>query len=111
MTAPDVPIAPDPGRAGWRRLLAIYTVTSAVEGLGVSQVYAFVPAYLATMGVADPERFRFVGIFGSLLFVLGAPLVPLWGVWADKHSRKVVIVRSAIVMSVVLTGAGLSREP
>jgi MFS family permease len=25
------------------------------------------------------------------------PLVPLWGAWADKYSRKLVIVRSAVV--------------
>ena len=39
------------------------------------------------------------------------PLVPLWGVWADKYSRKVVIVRSALVEAVVFAGVALSREP
>jgi hypothetical protein len=39
------------------------------------------------------------------------PLVPLWGVWADKYSRKAVIVRSAIVEAVVFTGMALAREP
>jgi MFS family permease len=95
----------------WRILLAIFFVTSMVEGMGVSQIYAFVPAYLSGMGVPEPERLRFVGIFGSLIFVVGAPLVPLWGVWADKYSRKAVIARSAIVEAVVLAGVALSREP
>jgi len=40
-----------------------------------------------------------------------APLVPLWGVWADKYSRKVVIVRSALVEAVVFACVALSREP
>ena len=35
------------------------------------------------------------------IFVVGMPLVPLWGVWADKYSRKAVIVRSALVEAVV----------
>ena len=39
------------------------------------------------------------------------PLVPLWGVWADKYSRKAVIVRSALVEAVVFAGVALSREP
>jgi MFS family permease len=95
----------------WRVLLAIFFVTSMVEAMGVSQIYAFVPSYLSEMGVPEPERLRFVGIFGSLIFVVGAPLVPLWGVWADKYSRKAVIARSAVVEAVVLAGVALSREP
>jgi MFS family permease len=95
----------------WRVIVAIFWITSMVEGLGVSQVFAFVPSYLREMGVAGPDRLRFIGIFGSLIFVVGAPLVPLWGVWADKYSRKAVIVRSAIVEAFVFAGVALSREP
>jgi len=82
-----------------------------VEGLGMSQVFAFLPSYLSGMGVQGDERLRFVGIFSSLVFVVGAPLVPLWGVWADKYSRKAVIVRSALVEAVVFSAVALSREP
>jgi MFS family permease len=95
----------------WRAIVAIFWVTSMVEGLGVSQIFAFAPLYLREMGVAEPDRLRFVGIFSALIFVVGAPLVPLWGVWADKYSRKAVIVRSALVEAVVFAGVALSREP
>jgi MFS family permease len=46
-----------------------------------------------------------------LIFVVGMPLVPLWGVWADLYSRKAVIARSAIVEAVVFVCVALSREP
>src|SRR5438105_4039516 len=69
------------------------------------------PEQLSTMGVAGSDRLAFVGLFGSLLFVLGMPLVPLWGVWADRYSRKAVIARSAIVEAVVFAGMALAREP
>jgi MFS family permease len=95
----------------WRRLLAIFWLTSMVESLGVSQIFALLPAYLTQMGVGDPDRLRFVGLFSALIFVVGAPLVPLWGVWADKYSRKAVIVRSAIVEAVVFAAVALSRQP
>ena len=39
------------------------------------------------------------------------PLVPLWGAWADKYSRKAVIVRSALVEAVVFAAVALAREP
>ncbi len=104
-----------PGRAAaasdWWIIFMIFWITSMVEGLGVSQIFAFVPLYLREMGVAEPDRLRFVGIFGSLIFIVGAPLVPLWGVWADKYSRKAVIARSALVEAVVFAGVALSREP
>jgi DHA1 family multidrug resistance protein-like MFS transporter len=102
---------PAPQAQDWRVLLAIFCLTSAVEGLGVNQIFAFAPAYLTQMGVADADRLRFIGIFSALIFVVGAPLVPLWGVWADKYSRKVVIVRSALVEAVVFACVALSREP
>jgi MFS family permease len=63
------------------------------------------------MGVPDAQRVGFVGLFVSLMFLLGLPLVPLWGVWADKYSRKAVIVRSALVEAVVFAGVALSTEP
>jgi MFS family permease len=101
----------DTGRDDWRVVVAIFWITSIVEGLGVSQVFAFVPSYLREMGVAEADRLPFVGLFGSLIFVVGAPFVPLWGVWADKYSRKAVIVRSALVEAVVFACVALSREP
>ena len=95
----------------WIPLVAVFWVTSMVEGLGVSQVFALLPSQLTAMGVPDADRLSFIGLFTSLLFVLGMPLVPLWGVWADKYSRKAVIVRSAIVEAVVFIGMALAVEP
>jgi MFS family permease len=82
-----------------------------VEGLGVSQIFALLPTYLRQMGVTDADRPAFIGIFSALIFVVGMPLVPLWGAWADKYSRKVVIVRSALVEAVVFAAVALAREP
>lgn len=95
----------------WRVLVAVFWITSMVEGLGVSQIFALLPTYLREMNVPETDRLAFVGLFTSLIFVVGAPLVPLWGAWADKYSRKVVIVRSALVEAVVFAGIALSREP
>lgn len=92
-------------------MVAIFWITSMVEGMGVSTVFAQLPTYLRQMGVQDADRLAFVGLFNALIFVVGAPLVPLWGAWADKYSRKVVIVRSAVVEAVVFGAVALSREP
>jgi DHA1 family multidrug resistance protein-like MFS transporter len=99
------------GRDDWRRIVVVFWITSMIEGLGVSQVFSFLAPYLREMGVPDAERVPFVGLFSALIFVVGMPLVPLWGVWADKYSRKAVIARSALVEALVFACVALSREP
>jgi DHA1 family multidrug resistance protein-like MFS transporter len=95
----------------WRPLLALYWITSFVEGLGVAQIYAFLPNRLIEVGVETTQVPHLVGIFGALFFMTGLPLIPLWGVWADKYSRKAVIVRSALVEAVVFGVIAASAAP
>ncbi len=109
--APGGRPASDRAAQDWRILVAVFWVTSMVEAMGVSQIFALLPSYLAQMGVVHTDRLAFIGLFSSLVFVVGLPLVPLWGVWADKYSRKAVIVRSALVEAVVFAGVALSHEP
>ena len=111
MIAPTTSALPSRPAQDWRLLVVVFWLTSMVEGLGVSQIYALLPAYLTKMGVPHDERLAFVGLFSALIFVVGMPLVPLWGVWADKYSRKAVIVRSCLVEAVVFACVALSREP
>lgn len=105
------PAGRGPALQDWRVLVVVFWITSMVEGLGVSQIFALVPTYLRDMGVPEADRLAFIGLFSALIFVVGMPLVPLWGVWADKYSRKAVIVRSCIVEAIVFAGVALSREP
>jgi MFS family permease len=99
------------GRSDWKRVVLVFWLTSMVEGVGVSQVFSFLAPYLRIVGVPDADRAPFVGLFSALIFIVGMPLVPLWGVWADKYSRKAVVVRSCLVEAVVFACVALSREP
>ena len=101
----------DRGRSDWIRIVVVFWLTSMVEGLGVSQVFAFLAPELRIVGVPEADRAPFVGLFSALIFVVGMPLVPLWGVWADLYSRKAVIVRSCLVEALVFACVALSREP
>ena len=106
---------PDDGTAArgqsWVVLLALYGFASFVEAFGVSQVFAFMLLYLQGMHVPKADIGPTIGVLSSLVFVLGLPIVPLWGVWADKYSRKAVIIRSAVVEAVVFAAVALSRTP
>ena len=80
MTATPLVRPPTPARIDptpvqdWRVLLTVFWLTSMVEGLGVSQIFALVPSYLRQMGVPQDERLAFVGLFSALIFVVGMPL-------------------------------------
>ncbi len=100
-----------PPRSDWATLLAVYGVTAIIESSGVSQMFALLPTRLLELGVTGDARLTFIGIFSSLIFVVGAPLVPLWGVWADRVSRTAVIARSAVVEMVVFAGIALAGAP
>lgn len=100
-----------PAPSDWRRIVTAFWITQLVESLGMSQVFTLMPKHLSELGVAEADRTVFVGLFSSLVFVFGLPLVPLWGVWADKVSRKAVIARSALVEAVVFTLAALAQAP
>lgn len=107
---------PPAGRAtqpaqGWRSLLLVYGITSTVEALGVAQVFAFLPLRLREVGLPEDQIPTFTGLFTSLIFVFGIVLVPFWGVWADKYSRRAVIVRSAVVEVFVFAGVAMAVEP
>jgi MFS family permease len=106
-----MPTDDDRGRHDWVRIVVVFWLTSMVEGLGVSQVFAFLAPELRVVGVPEADRAPFVGLFSALIFVVGMPLVPLWGVWADLYSRKAVIVRSCLVEALVFACVALSREP
>ncbi len=95
----------------WRSLLVVYGIVSTIETLGISQVFAFLPLRLREVGLPADQIPMFTGLFTSLIFVFGIVLVPFWGVWADKYSRRAVIVRSAVVEAVVLAGVALAEEP
>jgi MFS family permease len=82
-----------------------------IESLGVSQVFNYLPTRLREVGLPDTQVPTFTGLFTSLIFVFGILLVPLWGVWADKYSRRAVIVRSALVEAVVFVGIALAAAP
>ena len=101
----------DRGRPDWRRVVVVFWLTSMVEGVTVSQVFAYLAPELRLLGLPESDRPAFVGLFSALIFVVGMPLVPLWGVWADVYSRKAVIARSALVEVVVFACLALSREP
>ncbi len=77
----------------------------------MSHIMAFAPLYLRDLGAAPSEIPVWTGALAAGSFVVGLPLVPFWGVWAEKYGRRAVIARSAYVEALVLLFVAVSHSP
>lgn len=83
-----------PQARGWIALTGMFAVANFVEIILYSNLAAFTPVYLQSIGF-DDESIRFwTGFLASVGMMLGFWFVPMWGVLADRHGRKPLIVRS-----------------
>jgi MFS family permease len=92
----------------WRVLLVFFVLAGIVESQAFGHLGAFTPLFLQQLDVAPADIPTWTGVLSSLGFVIGLPLLPFWGVWADRYSRKLIIVRSAYLEGVVFCIAALS---
>jgi DHA1 family multidrug resistance protein-like MFS transporter len=92
----------------WRVLLAVFVLAGVIESQAFGHLGAFTPLFLQQLHIPLDQIPGWTGILQSLGFVIGLPLLPMWGVWADRYSRKLIIVRSAYVEGVLFTVAALS---
>src|SRR5579884_3179117 len=99
--------APAPAN-DWRTLLLLFTLAGIVESQAFGHLGAFTPLFLQQLQVSPAQIPTWTGILSGLGFVFGLPLLPFWGVWADRYSRKLIIVRSAYIEGVLFTVAALS---
>jgi MFS transporter, DHA1 family, multidrug resistance protein len=82
-------------RNNWRTTVVLFALTGIVESFAFGHLNAFTPLYLQQLNVPPGDVERWTGILAAFGFVLGIPLLPFWGVWADRYGRKLIIVRSS----------------
>src|SRR5713226_6947677 len=90
-----------PRASGWIALLVLFGITSTIEAFTVAHVFRFLPLYLGTVHVPPAEVPAWTGYLNAAFFLFGLPLVPFWGVWAERYGRIPIIARSAFVEMVV----------
>jgi MFS transporter, DHA1 family, multidrug resistance protein len=100
-------------RAGvhpWVLVAVVFAFTCVVENLSWNQLSAFTPIYLAGIGVTPHAIPSWTAAMASLSWAIGLPLVPIWGVLADRYSRKAIIVRSAVLEGILFFGWALTTD-
>lgn len=79
-------------------LLSTTTVMFATEG----HLIAFTPLQLRELGLNDTEVGVWTGILVAITMGMALPLGPFWGVLAERFSRRVVLLRTFIVLALSL---------
>ncbi|ARU62438.1 hypothetical protein CBW65_16850 [Tumebacillus avium] len=91
----------------WKRNLIVLWFANFTVMMGMSLVMPFLPLYIESLGVTDPKELAmWAGLVFSGTFMASAIFAPIWGALSDKTGRKVMLLRSAIGMAVVMALMG-----
>ncbi|KPV42762.1 MFS transporter [Alicyclobacillus ferrooxydans] len=86
----------------WRRTLWILWASNFAVTAGMSLVIPFLPLYIEKLGIHNLSAMeRWSGWVFSAQFVTSVIFQPIWGAFADRHGRKIMLLRAGIGMGVV----------
>jgi len=81
----------------WQRTLYTIICAETIAILGFSISNPFLPFYIQELGVTDLDRLAFwVGLISSAGPIMMALSSPIWGLLADRHGRKSMLVRAML---------------
>ncbi|MEW5560147.1 multidrug efflux MFS transporter MdtG [Enterobacter asburiae] len=104
MLSSDVPIS-------WKRNLTIAWIGCFLTGAAFSLVMPFLPLYVEQLGITGHSELNlWSGLVFSITFLFSAIASPFWGGLADRKGRKIMLLRSALGMSIVMVLMGLVQN-
>lgn len=96
----------------WQRTLVILWFANFCVTMGMSLIIPFLPLYLAQLGVhSEQATARWSSWVFAIQFVTSFIFQPIWGAYADKHGRKVMLLRAGFGMGIMTACMGLVTAP
>jgi DHA1 family multidrug resistance protein-like MFS transporter len=96
----------------WKRNLYVLCFAMFMCFMAMSMIMPFLPLFLKQeLGVTDEDQVTFwAGIIFGANFLSAGIVSPLWGRLADRYGRKIMVLRSGYMMSIIvgLTGQAAS---
>ncbi len=90
-------------RTIWQRNLKILWIGCFLAGMGFSLVMPFMSLYIDTLGDFSQKQLSlWSGVTFSSTFLVTAIVSPYWGRLADRKGRKLMLLRSALGMAIVI---------
>jgi DHA1 family multidrug resistance protein-like MFS transporter len=79
----------------WRRTLYTIWLTEFIAVLGFNFVLPFIPYYIEELGVTGQQQVAlWAGLATSVMSLGSAIMAPIWGMLADQHGRKLMVMRA-----------------
>lgn len=104
MSSADTPI-------NWKRNLTVAWLGCFLTGAAFSLVMPFLPLYVEQLGVTGHSALNmWSGLVFSITFLFSAVASPFWGGLADRKGRKIMLLRSALGMAIVMLLMGLAQN-
>ncbi|HVJ50655.1 multidrug efflux MFS transporter [Desulfitobacterium sp.] len=95
----------------WKRNLWVCWFGSFATGAGLSLVLPFLPLYIEMLGVHNVAAVeQWSGLAFGATFITAAIFSPLWGKLADRHGRKLMLLRASIGMAVIMILMGFAQN-
>lgn len=95
----------------WKRNLTIAWLGCFLTGAAFSLVMPFLPLYVEQLGVTGHSELNlWSGVVFSITFLFSAIASPFWGGLADRKGRKIMLLRSALGMAIVMLLMGLAQN-
>ncbi len=86
----------------WKRTLWILWVSNFFVTAGMSLVIPFLPLYIEKLGIHSLQDIEiWSGWIFSAQYVTSVIFQPIWGRFADKYGRKLMLLRAGIGMGIV----------
>lgn len=96
----------------WRRTLFILWPCNFFVVAGMSLVIPFLPLYIETLGVHHIQAVeQWSGWVFSAQFVTSVIFQPIWGAFADRHGRKLMLLRAGLGMGLMTAAMGFAVAP
>jgi len=98
--------------ADWRRNLFALTAAVFIGFAGFTLVMPFLPIYIQQMGVQDVGAIAaWTGVSLGVTPAMTALLAPLWGRFADRFGRKIMVARSLISFVILMAAMAYATQP
>lgn len=93
----------------WKRNLISIWVAQFLSTTGFSLCLPFAPFFIQQLGITDPAQAKiWASVSASSVAVGLAVMAPIWGILADRFGRRLMLLRSQIMASLILVGMGFS---
>lgn len=102
---------PSDAPINWKRNLTVVWLGCFLTGAAFSLVMPFLPLYVEQLGITGHSELNmWSGLVFSITFLFSAVASPLWGGLADRKGRKIMLLRSALGMGIVMLLMGLAQN-